>query len=101
MQTFRKLESAGKVNQCGIRQNLRLRASAPKVRTNRLSVARFNNNLHGARDSAPVHQATCHMLRIRIPKSGKKQHRATYRPVKIKKGKRTGKAPCADQLGIH
>ena len=85
MQTFRKLESAGKVNQCGIRQNLRLRASAPKVRTNRLSVARFNNNLHGARDSAPAHRVTCDMLRVRVPKSGKKQHRATHRPVKIKK----------------
>ena len=85
MQTFRKLESAGKVNQCGIRQNLRLRASAPKVRTNRPSLALFNNNLHGAGDSAPAHQATCHMLRIRVPKSGKTQHQATHRPVKIKK----------------
>ncbi|BDX18728.1 hypothetical protein MFKK_15380 [Halopseudomonas aestusnigri] len=55
MQTFRKLESAGKVNQRGIRQNLRLRAQAPKKRTDRLSVALFNNNLHGARDSAPAH----------------------------------------------
>jgi hypothetical protein len=28
------------------------------------------------------------MLRVRVPKSGKKQHRATYRPVKIKKGRK-------------
>ena len=78
MQTSRKLESAGKVNQRGIRQNLRLRAQAPKKRTDRLSVALFNKNLHGARDSAPAHvKHPSDMLRIRTPKTEKKQHQAT------------------------
>lgn len=78
MQTSRKLESAGKVNQRGIRQNLRLRAQAPKKRTDRLSVALFNKNLHGAKDSAPAHvKHPSDMLRIRTPKTEKKQHQAT------------------------
>ena len=55
MQTFRKSESVTERSLHGIRQYLRLRARARQHRTDRLSIALFDSDLHGARDWAPRH----------------------------------------------